>query len=117
MGIILEIHLYVAFLIVLLAVLVGWVQMGRRTLVGVIGLQVLVGVAVAGVAGANHLALPPQLWAHVLGALLAMFAYIIGRRLVERQPSQVAVGWLVSAAGLVLVLLTAWLGYHMVLHV
>lgn len=116
MGIILEIHLYVAFLIVLLAVFIGWVQMGRRTLVAVIGLQVLVGVAVAGVLGANHVALPAQLWAHIIGALLAMFAYIVGRRLVDRQPSQLAVGWLVSAAGLVLVLFTAWLGYHMVLH-
>ena len=116
MSIILEIHLYVAFLIVLLAIFIGWVQLGRRTLVAVIGLQVLVGIALAAAAGMERVPLPAQLWIHIVGALLAMLAYIVGRRLTERHPSTPGIGWLVSAAGLILVLFTAWFGSHLVLH-
>jgi hypothetical protein len=111
-NIVLEIHLVVAFLVILLAVFLGWAQMGRRVMAAVIGLQVLIGLIVAGMLGASHVPLPPAVWSHVIGGLLAMFAYIFARRIADQGKTGIALA--LSAVGLLLVLATAWLGLHMV---
>lgn len=115
MNIALEIHLGFAFFVFLLALFIGWVQMGRRVMVTVLGIQVFIGLAVAAVAGANHLPLPGSLWIHILGALLAMGAYIAGRRVFDRAPQNVPAALGFSAAGFVLVIFTIWYGSQVTL--
>lgn len=110
MNIALEVHLGFAFFVFLAALLVGWVQMGRRVMAGIIGIQVLIGVVVSAWAGASHMALPPMLWLHILGALLAMFAYIVGRRLFDRSPQKPAAAIGMSLVGFLLVIATIWYG-------
>lgn len=111
MNIALEVHLGFAFFVFLVALLVGWVQMGRRTMIGIIGIQILIGVIVAAWAGASHIPLPGTLWVHILGALLAMFAYIIGRRLYDRSPQRPAPAIGMSLLGFLLVVLTIVYGW------
>jgi hypothetical protein len=105
---ILEVHLGVAFLVVLLAVVIGWVQLGRRVMVAILGLQVLIGAVVAAFIR------PPVLvvW-HILAALLAMGAYIAARRIGEKERGVPAAGAF-SALGLLLIGATIWLGWKMV---
>jgi hypothetical protein len=110
MNIVLEIHFAFAFLVLLVAVFMGWVQVGRRVAVTVIGIQVLIGLIVAAMAGMAHLALPSMLWAHILAGLLAMGAYIAGRRMLDRSPQNATPAILLSAVGLVLVVFTIWYG-------
>lgn len=111
MSTVLEIHLGFAFFVFLLGLFIGWVQMGRRVLVTVIGIQILIGVIVAGIAGASHLPLPGTLWIHIVGALIAMFAYIAGRRIVDRDPEGNRVlGWGISLLGLIFIVFTIWYG-------
>lgn len=112
MTIVLEIHLVVAFLALLLALFIGWVDNGRRVMAAVLGLQVLIGLIVAGMLGASHVPLPPEVWSHILGGLLAMFAYIFARRIAGRGKGGIALA--LSAVGLLLILSTIWLGLHMV---
>ncbi|MDQ2872169.1 MAG: hypothetical protein M3R35_03455 [Candidatus Eremiobacteraeota bacterium] len=111
MAILLEIHLVVAYLVVLLAVFIGWVQMGRRVMVAIIGLQILIGIIIAGMLGASHQPLPPAIWSHILGALVAMFAYVAARRIADRGNTAGAIA--LSAVGLIVIIGTAWLGMHM----
>jgi uncharacterized membrane protein YccC len=111
-SILLEIHLVVAYLVLLLAVFVGWTQMGRRVMTAVIGLQVLIGIVVAGMLGASHQPLPPEVWSHIVGALLAMFAYIFARRVADRGSKGGAIA--LSAFGLIVIAGTILLGFHMV---
>jgi hypothetical protein len=111
MGTVLEIHLGFAFFVFLLGLFIGWVQLGRRVLVTVIGIQVLIGVILAAWAGASHTPLPGTLWVHILGGLLAMGAYIVGRRIVDRDERRYRIlGWAISLVGLALIVLTAWYG-------
>lgn len=115
MTTILEIHLGFAFFVFLLGLLIGWVQLGRQVLTAVIGIQVLIGVIAAGIAGASHMSLPRTLWIHIVGALLAMFAYIVGRRVVDRGPEDYRlIGWGISLLGLVFIVFTIWFGVSMV---
>lgn len=113
MTIALEVHFGFAFFVLLAALLVGWVQMGRRVMSGFIGIQVLIGVVVAAWFGARHVPLPSVLWIHVLAALLAMFAYIIGRRMYDRTHKALpAIG--MSLLGLCLLIVAAAYGVRMV---
>lgn len=106
MGVVLEIHLVVAYLVLLLALTIGWVQMGRRVMVGVIGLQVLLGAILAAT-----LRPPPAVFGHILLGLFAMGAYIVGSRIARRGASQLPL--LMSALGLLFVLSAMWLGLRM----
>lgn len=111
MNIALEVHLGFAFLVFLVALCVGWVQMGRRTMSGLIGIQILIGIVIAGWAGAAHIRLPGTLWVHIVFAFIAMFAYIVGRRVYDRAPKQYtwpAVG--LSLLGFIFIVLTIWYG-------
>lgn len=110
MNIALEVHLGFAFFVFLVAITVGWVQMGRRVMSGIIGIQLLIGIIIAAWAGAAHIRLPGTLWVHIVFALIAMFAYIVGRRLYDRGArfSLPAIG--MSLLGFIFILLTIWYG-------
>jgi hypothetical protein len=103
------IHWGFAFFVVLCALLLGWVQMGRRVMNVVIGIQILIGIVYAAVLGASIAAKGEMLAIHVVCALAALAAYIVGRRLGERPNSRPA-AIMFSAIGFVLVLVTAYLG-------
>lgn len=111
MTTVLEIHLVVAYLVALLALFVGWVQIGRRVMVGIIGLQVLLGLIAAGIAGANHLTLPKTLAFHIVAALVAMAFYIVARRVGDRGAKTNAL--IFSALGFLTVVLTIVIGLKM----
>ncbi|MDQ2681589.1 MAG: hypothetical protein M3Y21_11335 [Candidatus Eremiobacteraeota bacterium] len=106
---ILEIHYGIAFLVVLCAAVFSWSQMGRRVMAVVLGIQILIGIIAAGLIRP----LPPVIFIHILGALLALAAYMIARRLTQRSGNG-AVPLTLSVIGLVLVMLTAYLGMHAV---
>jgi hypothetical protein len=110
MNIALEIHLGFAFFVFLLALFVGWVQMGRRVMVAVIGIQLLIGVVISAWAGMTHVPLPGTLWMHIVGGLIAMFAYIVGRRLYDRSPEYRVPAIGLSLLGFIFVILTIWYG-------
>lgn len=103
------IHLVFAFFVVLCALLLGWVQMGRRVMNVVIGIQILIGIVYAAVLGASIAAKGELLAVHVACALAALAAYIFGRRLGERANSKTG-AVVLSAIGFVLVIATAYLG-------
>lgn len=113
MSIALEVHLGFAFFVVLAGLFVGWVQMGRRTMAGIIGIQIAIGVVVSAWAGITHYPLPGSLWIHVLGALAAMFAYIIGRRIFDRSPQNVVAALGMSLLGFALLVLTVAYGFRL----
>lgn len=104
-----EIHYGFAFLVLLCALLLGWVQLGRRVMIALIGVQFLIGLVYAGLLGK---ATPPDVLWHVLGAVLATVAYVAGRRLGDRSASP-AVPIALSLLGLLLLVGTAWVGLHM----
>jgi len=106
------VHLSLAFLIVLCAVVLGWVQLGQRLMTVFIGLQVLVGIIYAAVLGGALKTVGGHIFEHILGALLAMAAYIAARRLGANTTSR-TVPIVLAAIGLLLVLLTAYLGLKM----
>lgn len=106
------IHLSFAFFVVLCALLLGWVQMGRRVMNVVIGIQILIGIVFAAVLGAAIATKAEILAAHVACALAALAAYIVGRWLGER-PNSGAGAVVLSAVGFVLVIATAYLGLKM----
>jgi len=110
MNIAIEVHLGFAFFVFLAALFVGWVQMGRQAMSGIIGIQILIGIVISAWAGMAHIALPGTLWVHIVGALIAMFAYIVGRRLYDRAPEYRIPAISMSLLGFVFVILTIWYG-------
>jgi hypothetical protein len=106
------VHLSLAFLIILCAVVLGWIQLGQRLMTALIGLQVLVGITYAAVLGSALKTVGGHIVEHVLGALLAMGAYIVARRLGANSTSR-TVPIVLAAIGLLLVILTAYLGLKM----
>src|SRR5690242_7477378 len=113
MSIALEVHLGFAFFVVLTGLFVGWVQMGRRVMSAIIGIQILIGVIVAAWAGMAHFPLRATIWVHIAAALLAMFAYIAGRRLFDRAPQKPLPAVAMSLIGFIFLLVTAWLGLRL----
>lgn len=113
MSIALEVHLGFAFFVILTALFVGWVQMGRRTMIGVIGIQILIGIVIAAWAGITHYPLPGTLWIHIVVALAAMFAYIVGRRLYDRSPQKPLPAIAMSLLGFILLVATIAYGFHL----
>jgi len=106
------IHWVFAFLVLLAAVTMGWVQLGQRLMVALIGIQVLIGIVYAAMLGTALAGAGARIGEHILGALLAMGAYIVARRASTRVPSRpVQLG--LAAAGLLLLIGTAYLGLKM----
>lgn len=115
MNIALEIHLGFAFFVFLIALFIGWVQLGRGVVATVIGIQFLIGIAVAAIAGATHQALPRTLWLHIGGAVLALLAYVAAGRIYDRSPANARAAFGFSFLGFVLVIFTIWYGSHVTL--
>lgn len=113
MSIALEVHLGFAFFVVLTGLFVGWVQMGRRVMAAIIGIQILIGLIVAAWAGMVHFPLHAAIWLHIVAALVAMFAYIAGRRLFDRAPQNALPPIAMSLLGFIVLLVTAWLGLRL----
>ena len=111
MNVLLEIHLVVAFLLALCAIIFSWNAAGRRVVNAVAGLQFLVGVIAAIVMGA-HPPLPPQVWVHLIIALLVMAAYGMAMRFSKRAGGN-TVALVLSIVGLLLVLWNIYLGWTM----
>lgn len=114
MSIALEVHWGFGFFVLFVALFVGWVQMGRRTMIGVIGIQVLIGIVLAAWMGMAHRPIPAAIAYHIVAALLAMFAYIMGRRIYDRSRGNVWPAVAFSLLGFALVCVTMWLGWNMV---
>jgi hypothetical protein len=111
MDALLEIHLGLTFFVFLLALFIGWVQLGRAVLIAVLGIQICIGGVIAAWAMVSNTAIPGTVWIHVCAGLVAMAAYFIGHRIVARdEPRYRAVGWLASLCGLAFIVLTAWYG-------
>jgi hypothetical protein len=111
MSVVVEIHLVLAFLSALCALIFSWTPNGRRVVNAVVALQFLMGLVVAGVMGANHAALPPLVWVHLLVAIVILACYGMAMRLGKRAGGARPALWL-SLLGLVLILLNIWLGAH-----
>ena len=112
MGAILEIHLVVAFLVVLCALVFSWNDLGRRVVNAVAALQFVLGLVLAGIMGANHIAMPRNLWLHIVSALLVLASYGMALRYGKRAGgAQTALTY--SIVGFVLVFVTFYLGLRM----
>jgi hypothetical protein len=111
MSVVVEIHLVLAFLSGLCALIFSWTPNGRRVVNAVVGLQFLMGLVVAGVEGANHETLPPLLWLHLLVAIVILGCYGMAMRLGKRAGGA-RPALLLSLAGLVLIIVNIWLGAH-----
>lgn len=109
LRIVVEIHLVLAFLAALCAVIFSWTPNGRRVVNAVVGLQFLVGLVVAGVLGANHQPLPPTVWLHLLIALAILACYGMAMRYGKRAGGARPALYL-SILGLLLILVNIWLG-------
>ena len=106
------IHWSFAFLILLCAFTLGWIQLGRRVMLALVGIQFIIGLVYLGMIGAGAAALGGRLWLHILGWLLATIAYALGSRAGRSSRSKV-VPALLSFIGLVLLVTTAWVGLAM----
>jgi uncharacterized membrane protein YccC len=106
------IHWVFAFLVLLAAVTMGWMQVGQRLMVALIGVQVVIGIVFAAMLGPGIGGMGARVGEHILGALLAMGAYIAARRLSERGASR-GVQLALAAVGLLLLIGTAYLGLKM----
>jgi len=112
MSVVLEIHLVLAFLLVLCALIFSWTPNGRRVVNAVAGLQFITGLIVAGMMGANHEVLPPMVWLHLIIALAILAAYGLAMRAGKRAGAgQTAL--IYSIAGLVLVIANILMGLRM----
>lgn len=105
----LEIHFGFAFFVFLVALLTGWMQLGRWATIAVILIQLAIGIVVAALAGFSHLVLPGTVWVHVAGGVLALAAYFAAYRIFERS-ANAAAAIALSFVGFVLVILTFWFG-------
>jgi len=111
-AVVLEIHLAVGFLVALCALIFSWNSMGRRVMNAVLGLQVLIGLVVAGALGAAIAGFGGVVWAHIVFALLAVGAYGMSRRIGDRAGGA-RPGMALAVIGFLLVFATIYLGLHM----
>ena len=112
MNVVLEIHLVVAFLLALCAIIFSWNVPGRRVVNAVAALQFLVGLVVAGMFGASHTPLPSGAIVHIVAALLILACYGLAMRFGKRAGGS-GTAMAFSVAGLILVLYNIYLGLHM----
>jgi hypothetical protein len=114
LTVVLEIHLVVAFLAALCALIFSWTPLGRRVVNAVVALQFLLGVVLAALMGSAHEPLPPQLWGHLIVAVLVMACYGFAMR-AGKQAGGARRALVLSIAGLALVIINILLGVHMTL--
>ncbi|HVA27155.1 MAG TPA: hypothetical protein VNF68_03195 [Candidatus Baltobacteraceae bacterium] len=112
MSTLLEIHEVVAFLAALCAIIFSWNARGRRVVSAVVALQFVLGLAIAAVMGAQHLAMPALLWLHLLIGIAVLAAYGLAMRF-GKQAGGASTTLALSVAGLVLILVNIYLGLQM----
>ena len=112
MGLLLETHYVVAFLVVLCAIVFSWSSLGRRVVNAVAVLQLIVGIALAGVMGSSRMPLPQTIWVHILSAVVVLGCYGMAMRY-GRQAGGARAALAFSAFGLIFTCVTFYLGLHM----
>lgn len=105
-------HLVVAFLVILCALIFSWSATGLRVMNVVATLQVIIGLALAGTFGANHLPLPPTIWVHIVCAVAAFAAYGMASAFGKR-PGGRTRGTIFAVFGVLFVIATIAVGFHM----
>ena len=85
--------------------------MGLRVMNAVAGLQLLIGLILAGMIGAKHIPLPPLAMVHILCAFGVLALYILAKRFGDR-PGGRNMGLLLGALGMVLVFVTIAIGWQ-----
>jgi hypothetical protein len=115
MNVILEIHLVLAFLAALVGLIFSWNTMGRRVVNAVVTLQVLVGLGVAGVLGAQHVTLPKEVWLHLGIGIVALGLYGAALGAGKRTGGS-SRALVLSVIGLLLIFTNIWLGYTMTMR-
>jgi len=111
MSVVVEIHLVLAFLVALCALVFSWTPNGRRVVNAVVGLQFLMGLVVAGVMGANHISIPPLVWLHLLVAIAILACYGIAMRAGKRAGGA-TLALAMSVIGIVLIVINILMGLH-----
>ncbi|MDQ2865925.1 MAG: hypothetical protein M3R51_06830 [Candidatus Eremiobacteraeota bacterium] len=112
MGILLEIHYVVAFLLVLCAIVFSWTSLGRRVVSAVAILQLVLGITLAGLIGAKHVPLPPLIWLHILCTFVVLGSYGFAMRY-GRRAGGARIALAFSVAGAFFIFLTFYIGLHM----
>jgi hypothetical protein len=103
--------LVLAFLAALCAVVFSWTSNGRRVVNAVVVLQFLVGLVLVAFMGASHQSIPPQVWLHLLVALLILAAYGMAMRF-GRQAGGKRIALAFSVAGIALIILNIVMGWR-----
>ena len=114
MAFVTDVHFLVAFLVGLCALVFSWNTLGRRVMNVVLGLQVLIGLVVAGMHFATHEKLEPQAGPHIALAFLGALFYGIAAGAGRRGRSGPAL--ILSILGLLTVFATIYYGFQMYLH-
>jgi hypothetical protein len=105
-------HNVVAILLLLCALILSWNAVGRRVVNAVASLQFILGLAVAGIMGANHLVLPPMIWVHLIIGLAVVTVFGMAMAMGKRAGrGGLALG--LSIAGIVMTAINIWLGMTM----
>jgi hypothetical protein len=109
--VVLEIHLVLAFLAALCAIIFSWTPNGRRVVNAVVALQFVVGLVLLAVMGASHLTIPPEVWLHLLVALAILACYGLAIRFGKRAGGA-RPALLLSLAGIVLIFINIVIGWR-----
>jgi hypothetical protein len=109
---VLEIHLVLAFLVALCALVFSWTPNGRRVVNAVVALQFLVGLVVAAVMGVSHLPIPPVVWLHLLVGLAILGCYGMAMR-AGRRAGGATLALTLSLGGIVLIVINIIIGWRM----
>ena len=112
MAVVLEIHLVVAFLLALCALIFSWNASGLRVVTVVATLQFVLGLIAAGMFGASHVPMPPQLWVHIVLAVVILGVYGMAQGMAKRAGRRGA-SLALGVTGIVLIVMNILLGWHM----
>jgi hypothetical protein len=108
---VLTIHLVLAFLAALCAIVFSWTANGRRVVNAVVALQFLVGLVLAAIMGASHQTIPPQVWLHLLVGVLILASYGMAMRFGKRAGGA-TLALVFSLVGIALIVLNIVLGWR-----
>ncbi len=111
MSVVIEIHLVLAFLVALCALVFSWTPNGRRVVNAVVALQFLMGLVVVAMMGANHLPIPPPIWLHLLVAVAILACYGVAMRAGKRAGGA-TLALTLSILGIVLIVINILIGLH-----
>lgn len=112
MRALIDIHFGLAFLALLCAIVFSWNATGRRVVNVVLGLQVLVGLVLAGTFGMQHIPLPGGAVWHIAGAVVALALYGAASG-VGRRPGGGNAAVMLAVLGFIVIVVTIYLGMHM----